>query len=424
VNAAPGLRMHLAPSYGKGRAVGKAIVDMMFAPGEDARIPIVAVAGTNGKTTTVRLTAHLLRTAGNRVGMTNSDGVYVEQLRIDTGDCSGPRSARNILMHPDVDAAVFETARGGILREGLAFDRCNVAVVTNIGMGDHLGLSYISTVEDLAVVKRVIVENVAADGVAVLNAADPIVVRMADSCPGSVTFFARDRNLPVMATHRAQGKRVVFVDGDSIVAVEGSLEQRFPLADIPLTRNGTIGFQVENAMASIAAGWGLGLSWDLIRAGLSNFVNDAQTAPGRFNVFDYRGATLIADYGHNPDAIQALVGAVEAMPAKRRMVVISGAGDRRDEDIRQQTEILGDVFDEVILYQDQCQRGRADGEVLALLREGLANAKRASRVEEIRGEFLATDTALARLQAGDLCLILVDQVDEALAHIAKRIAEA
>ncbi|HEX8989231.1 MAG TPA: cyanophycin synthetase [Rhodocyclaceae bacterium] len=423
VNAAPGLRMHLAPSYGKGRAVGKAIVDMMFAPGEDARIPIVAVAGTNGKTTTVRLTAHLLGVAGNRVGMTNSDGVYVERRRIDTGDCSGPRSARNILMHPDVDAAVFETARGGILREGLAFDRCNVAVVTNIGMGDHLGLSYISTVEDLAVVKRVIVENVAPDGVAVLNAADPIVVRMADSCPGSVTFFARDRNLPVMAMHRAQGKRVVFVDGDAIVALEGTREQRFLLKDIPLTRNGSIAFQVENAMAAIAAGWGLGLDWELVRRGLATFVNDAATAPGRFNVFDYRGATLIADYGHNPDAILALVSAVDNMPAKRRMVVISGAGDRRDVDLRQQTQILGDAFDEVILYQDQCQRGRADGEVLALLRDGLTDAKRAKTVEEIRGEFLAIDTALSRLQEGDLCLILIDQVDEALEHIAKRVAE-
>ncbi|MGE5468058.1 MAG: cyanophycin synthetase [Ignavibacteria bacterium] len=423
VNAAPGLRMHLAPSYGKGRAVGKAIVDMMFAPGEDARIPIVAVAGTNGKTTTVRLTAHLLGVAGNRVGMTNSDGVYVQGRRIDTGDCSGPRSARNILMHPDVDAAVFETARGGILREGLAFDRCNVAVVTNIGMGDHLGLSYIHSVEDLAVVKRVIVENVAPDGVAVLNAADPIVARMVDACPGSVTFFARDPQLPVMATHRAQGKRVVFVDGDAIVACQGAQEQRFPLSAIPLTRNGSIGFQVENAMAAIAAAWGLGLDWEVVRKGLTNFVNDAATAPGRFNVFDYRGATLIADYGHNPDAIQALVSAIDAMPSKRRFVVISGAGDRRDEDIRLQTEILGDAFDEVVLYQDQCQRGRADGEVLALLREGLVNAKRAKAVEEIRGEFLATDTALARLQPGDLCLILVDQVDEALEHIARRVAE-
>lgn len=424
VNAAPGLRMHLNPSFGKGRAVGEAIIANMFADGEDGRIPLVAVAGTNGKTTTVRLTAHILGVAGNRVGMTNSDGVYVDNLRIDTGDCSGPRSARSVLMHPDVDAAVFETARGGILREGLAFDRCNVAIVTNIGMGDHLGLGYISTVEDLAVVKRVIVQHVHPSGTAVLNAADPIVAEMASSYPGSVTYFAEDRNHPIMATHRAQGLRVVYRDGDAIVAAQGSEETRFPLAEIPLTRNGTIVFQVENAMASIAAAWALNLDWSIVRRALATFVNDAQTAPGRFNVFDYRGATVIADYGHNPDAIQALVRAVDAMPAKRRSVVISGAGDRRDEDIRMQTEILGEAFDDVLLYQDQCQRGRADGEVLALLQQGLVNASRARHIEEIHGEFLAIDKALARLNAGDLCLILVDQVEEALEHIAQRIREA
>ncbi|MFL9880386.1 cyanophycin synthetase [Herbaspirillum rhizosphaerae] len=423
VNAAPGLRMHLTPSYGKGRAVGDAIISTMYADGDDGRIPVVAVAGTNGKTTTVRLITHLLAQKGLRVGMTNTDGVYIDKQRIDTGDCSGPRSARNVLFHPDVDAAVLETARGGVLREGLGFDRCNVAVVTNIGMGDHLGLSYISTVEDLAVVKRVIVENVAPTGYAVLNAADPMVSSMAHSCPGAVMFFALDPQHPIMATHRAQGHRVVYRDGNDIVAAQGDQEYRLALGEIPLTRGGTIGFQVENTMASVAAVWALNLDWEIVRAGLRTFISDVGTAPGRFNMFDYRGATLIADYGHNPDAINALVKAVESIPAKRRSVVISGAGDRRDIDIRQQTEILGDAFDEVVLYQDQCQRGRADGEVLALLRQGLANARRTTETKEVFGEFLAIDTALASLKAGDLCLILIDQIEEALEHIAKRVAE-
>ncbi|HNC51078.1 MAG TPA: cyanophycin synthetase [Accumulibacter sp.] len=427
INAAPGLRMHLQPSFGKGQPVGEAIIANMFAPGDDARIPLVAVAGTNGKTTTVRLIAHILGENGLRVGMTTTDGVYVGVRRIDTGDCSGPKSARNVLLHPDVDAAVLETARGGVLREGLGFDRCDVAVVTNIGLGDHLGLSYISTVEDLSVVKRVIVQNVRpGSGVAVLNAADPMVARMADSCPGSVTFFTSDRNHPVMAMHRAQRKRVVYRDGDSIVASGGGVEHRIALAGIPVTQQGAIGFQIENAMAATAAAWALGLDWPTIERGLGSFVNDARTAPGRFNVFHYRGATLIADYGHNPDAIQALVDAIDNLPLAaggKRSVVISGAGDRRDEDIRQQTEILGDAFDRVLLYQDQCQRGRADGEVLALLREGLRNARRTSEVEEIRGEFLAIDMALAKLQSGDLCLILIDQIEEALEHIHQRLAE-
>ena len=423
VNAAPGLRMHLSPSFGKGRAVGEAIISSMFKNGENGRIPIVAVTGTNGKTTTVRLISHLLTQNGLCVGMTNTDGVYVGNHCIDTGDCSGPKSAKSVLLHPDVDAAVLETARGGVLREGLDFDRCDVAVVTNVGAGDHLGLNYITTVQDLAVLKRVIVQNVSPTGTAVLNASDPTVAAMAAKSRGAVTFFAVDKFHPVMATHRAQGQAVVYVENGRIVASKGDFQETIALADIPLTMGGMIPFQVENVMASVAAAWALGLSWDTIRQGLRNFDNDANNAQGRFNLFKFRGATVIADYGHNPDAMLALVQAVEAMPATRRAVVISGAGDRRDQDIRQQTEILGDAFDEVILYEDQCQRGRKDGEVIALLRQGLANARRTSQSSEIQGEFRAIDMAMDKLKAGELCLILVDQVEEAMAHIAARVAK-
>jgi len=421
VNAAPGLRMHLSPSFGKGRAVGEAIISSMFKNGQDGRIPIVAVTGTNGKTTTVRLISHLLAQKGLCVGMTNTDGVYVGGHCIDTGDCSGPKSARSVLLHPDVDAAVLETARGGVLREGLAFDRCDVAVVTNVGSGDHLGLNYITTVQDLAVLKRVIVQNVSPTGVAVLNATDPTVSAMASKCRGLVTFFAVDKFHPVMATHRAQGQAVVYVENGHIVASKGDFQQTIPLSDIPVTMGGVIPFQVENVMASVAAAWALGIDWNTIRTGLAGFSNDTDNAQGRFNLFKYRGATVIADYGHNPDAMIALVQAVQAMPATRRSVVISGAGDRRDQDIRQQTEILGDAFDEVILYEDQCQRGRQDGEVIALLRQGLAHAQRTTQTCEIKGEFLAIDTAMDKLAPGELCLILVDQVEEAMAHIAARV---
>jgi len=274
------------------------------------------------------------------------------------------------------------------------------------------------------VVKRVIVQNVASDGVAVLNAADPMSAGMVGSCPGSVIFFAADRLHPVLSTHRALGHRVVCLDGGQLVAAQDAVEHCIDLAQIPLTRNGTIGFQIENAMAATAAVWALGVDWEIIRSGLASFANDTQTTPGRFNFFDYRGANVIADYGHNPDAIQALIPAIESIPARRRLVVISGAGDRRDIDITRQTAMLGDVFDEIILYQDQCQRGRADGEVLYLLQQGLVYAKRAKKIDEIRGEFSAIDTALSRLEAGDLCLILIDQVDEALAYIAQQTAQA
>ena len=421
LNAAPGLRMHISPSFGKGRDVGNAVIDHMFPDGGNGRIPVIAVTGTNGKTTTVRLAAHLLKAQGLRVGMTNTDGVYVNGRQTDSGDCSGPRSARNVLMHPDVDAAVFETARGGLLREGLAFDRCQVAVVTNLGAGDHLGLNYITTLEDLSVLKRVIVLNVEPSGMAVLNANDPAVVAMARHCPGDVTFFALDANHPVLATHRAQGKRVVYVEDGAIVAQKGKQVFRIPLSQVPLTRHGQIGFQTENVLAAVGAAWAVDVHWDAIAQGLASFISDIQGVPGRFNLFDYRGATLIADYGHNPDAIAALVQAVDNMPANKRVVVISGAGDRRDQDIRDQTQILGKAFDEVLLYQDACQRGREDGEVIGLLREGLQGALRTTHVQDIQGEFNAIDTALSRLSPGDLCLILIDQVEEALAYITEKV---
>jgi cyanophycin synthetase len=422
LNAAPGLRMHLKPSFGKSRPVGEDIMNMMFPLGEDGRIPVVAVTGTNGKTTTVRLIAHLLQETGLRVGMTTTDGVYVNQRLIDTGDCSGPKSARNVLMHPDTDAAVLETARGGLLREGLGFDRCEVAVVTNIGEGDHLGLNYIASVEDLAILKRVIVQNVAPSGAAVLNAADPIVVKMADVCTGRVIFFAQNQHHPVIAAHRAKNKKVIFCDGTHIIAAKGArVLLRFPVSEIPFTQNGVLGFQLENAMASIGAAWALGLDAEKIARALYSFESSANAVPGRFNQFQHKGATVIADYGHNPDAMRALASAITAMKPKRSHVVISGAGDRRDEDIRDLTRILGNAFDNVILYQDQCQRGRADGEVLKLLQEGLVGTTKAKQVQEITGEFLAIDTALNDLAAGDICLILIDQVEESLAYLKEKV---
>jgi len=366
--------------------------------------------------------AHIFKEQGLRVGFTGTDGVYVNGRRIDTGDCSGPKSARNVLMHPDVDAAVLETARGGILREGLGFDRCHVAVVTNIGEGDHLGRNYINTAAEIANVKRVIVQNVAPSGMAVLNAADPLVAKMAKVCPGQVTYFARDVQHPIMAKHRAQGQRVIFVQDQHIIAAEGKKEFHIPLSSIPITANGMISFQVENTMAVIGAAWALNISWDVISQALSSFVSDANNVPGRFNLFTYRQATIIADYGHNPDAIAALSETISQMPAKKRMVVISGAGDRRDQDIRKQTEILGQHFDHVILYEDQCQRGRADGEVVAILRQGLSDSKIVKKIEEIQGEFKAIDSAFSQIEAGDVCLVLVDQVEEALAHIQSKIS--
>ncbi len=437
VNAAPGLRMHLDPSEGTPRPVGRAIVDLLFPPGETGRIPLVTVTGTNGKTTTIRLVAHILARTGRTVGMTCSDGIYVAGRRIEIGDCSGPRSARAILQNPVVDAAVLESARGGILREGLAFDRADVAVVTNIGTGDHLGLNYLRSVEELSVLKRVVVQNVAPDGYAVLNAADPHVAPMALVCPGRVAFFARDRAHPVLVGHLARGGRALFVDRGDLVAVEGTFERRVPLARIPLTQGGALRFQTENALAAVGAAWGLGVDWEVLEHGLASFVSDSRTTPGRFNVYSFPhappapgprppadGAVIIADYGHNPDAMAALVEAADAFPARRRLVMLSGAGDRRDRDLMAMARILGDAFDEVVLYEDACNRGRKPGEVVAILRRGLEGAARVATVTEVHGEFRAIEQSVGRLRAGDLGLLLIDQVDEALAFLEALLARA
>jgi cyanophycin synthetase len=423
VNAAPGLRMHLEPSAGSPRRVGEAIMGTMFPEGDNGRIPVVAVTGTNGKTTTTRLIAHIFRTCGKRVGMTCTDGIFLNDRRIDTGDCSGPKSARAVLLNPQVDAAVLETARGGILREGLGFDFCDAAVVTNIGEGDHLGLGGIETAEQLAAVKRTIVENVAPTGAAVLNAADPMTVAMAPYCPGSVVFFARDAAHPLIAAHRARGGRAVFVQGDAIIKAEGPRETRVALLNqIPLTEGGRIGFQVENVLAAVGAAWTAGISVELIRAALATFVNDAQRTPARFNLFSFAGATIVVDYGHNADALIALIDAISRFPHERRSVVYTAAGDRRDADIIRQAEIIGNGFDKVIIYEDQCTRGRADGEVITLMRRGLAVATRVAEVLETRGEFRAIETGLSALQQGDLILVQADQVEEALEFIQRYIS--
>lgn len=423
VNAAPGLRMHLEPSYGKGRPVGEAIINMMFPPGTTGRIPIASVTGVNGKTTTTRLIAHLFRQKGLRVGMTCTDGVYINDRRIDSGDCSGPKSARTVLANPTVDAAVLETARGGILREGLGYDRADVAVVTNIGEGDHLGLNGIDTLEQLARVKRVIAENVAATGYAVLNAADLLTAAMAEYCSSGVIFFARSADEPVLKAHRAKGGKVAFVQQNHIVLAEGAWETRLvSLANVPLTRGGIIGFQVENALAAAAAGWGLGIRLETIRQGLETFVNDTRHAPARFNTMHFRGATLVVDYGHNASALIALCEAFEKLPHERRLIVYTAAGDRRDEDIIRQAEVIGHQFDQMVLYEDACTRGRADGEVIQLMRQGLGRGKRIKEIIETRGEMVAIRMTLEMTQPGDLVLIQADQVEPAIRFIESYLA--
>jgi cyanophycin synthetase len=392
----------------------------MFPEGEDGRIPIVAVTGVNGKTTTTRLIAHILRGTGKTVGMTNSDGIYVGTRRIEAGDCSGPQSARAILLNPRVETAVFEAARGGILREGLGFDKCDVAVVTNIGEGDHLGLSGIETLEKLALVKRTIVDVVLPTGAAVLKADDPWVAQMAPKCPGSVIFFCRDGQHPVVREARAKGGRVVFVRDDHVILAEGEEETPFvALSRVPLTYHGRVTFQVENVLAAIAAVWWQKVPFDQIRNGLATFTSSAQQTPGRFNVLEANGATVIIDYGHNPSAVTALVEALEMFPHKRRSIIFSAEGDRRDEDIIRQTQILGESFDSVILYEYPDRRGRAEGEIMALLKEGLATGSRLLETIEVPHEPAAVELALRSLRDGDLLVVQPKEIDDVVAEVIR-----
>ncbi|MBV8265570.1 MAG: cyanophycin synthetase, partial [Planctomycetaceae bacterium] len=422
VNAEPSLFMHLIPTSGAIQPVGQAIVDLMFPEGETGRIPIVAVTGTNGKTTTTRVIAHILRATGRTIGMTCSDGIYVDRRRIEAGDCSGPNSARTVLLNPTVEAAVLETARGGILTGGLGFDRCDVAVVTNVGEGDHVGSHGIHTVEELASVKSTVITVVAPGGTVVLNAADPRVAAMAVVSPAPVIYFARDADDPNLVRHRSEGGKAVFVRDGSIVLAEGDREEPLvPLVRVPMTHEGRAGFQVENALAGSAAAYALGVPPETIRAALGCFAGDPELSPGRFNVLQARGATLIIDYAHNASALAALVEALEQFPHRERLMVYSAAGNRRDADILRQGEILGNGFDRVILYEDQCAYGRPDGETIALLRQGLAAGSRVSQVHATRGEFTAIETALNQLRPDDLAVIGPESVEEALAFVERRL---
>jgi UDP-N-acetylmuramyl tripeptide synthase len=393
------------------------LLDRLFPPGQTGRIPIAAVTGVNGKTTTTRLIAHILALTQRCVGMTCTEGIYIQGQRVEAGDCSGPLSARLVLRDPRVEAAVLETARGGILRAGLGFDRCDVAVVTNIAEGDHLGIADIETVEQLARVKRTIVDVVAPDGHAILKADDQLVAEMASFCPGSVVFFARDGHHPVIVAHRNGGGRAAFVRDRRIILAEGS--QEIPLVsleNVPLTHGGYVGFQVENALAAAAAAWVLGVPCEVILAGLESFVADLDRAPARFNMLQFNDATVVMDYGHNTSSLASLIETFEALPHKHRSAVYSAAGDRRDADLIRQGQLLGDAFDRVILYEEEnCIRGRAPGEINALFRQGLSGRRRVKHVEEVEGAIQALEYALASARPGELLLIQVDLVDETMA---------
>ena len=438
VNAAPGFRMHTNPTEGEAQYVAKPVIDLLFPPGSPSRIPIVAVTGTNGKTTTARMISHILKGMGRRVGMTSTDGIFIDGRLIRRGDMSGPKSASMVLQSPLVDTAVFEVARGGILREGLGYQRNDVAVVLNVA-ADHLGLGGITSLRQLAGVKQVVVEAVPRDGSAVLNADDPLVVRMASACSGSVIYFSLDPNHETLRRQASRGRRSVTVEpgrnGEMIVLRQG--RKSLPLVWthlIPATFEGRARMNVANALAATAAAWATGAHLHDIRQGLRTFATSYYQAPGRLNLFELDRYRVLVDYAHNPHAMAALGAFIDELaddrPGRhplvtgRRIGVVATAGDRRDEDIRELGRVAAAYFDVIVIREDERTRGRARGETAALIGEGVAAARadgaRCEVVETVLDELEATRRALDLGVEGDLVVLCVDHANLAWKELQHR----
>lgn len=406
VNAGPGLLPHLKPIIGKPRPVGEAIVESLFPEGETGRIPLICITGTNGKTTTTRLVTAILKAAGKHVGMTCSDGIYVDGRTIEIGDCAGPRSARSVLLNPLVDTAVFECARGGILREGLGFDKCDVAIVTNIADADHLGQYDLHSPDQMFKVKRSGVDVVMPTGTAVLNAADPLVAEMAKLCAGSVVFFALDPEHPVIVEQRENGQRAVLLKNGQITLCDGAHEQTLMNAEeIPCTQRGRVGFQIENVLAAVAAAWHLNISLTTMHHGLMQFQGNLIDNPCRLSVMEGGGKTLLVMDGRNASALKALTAALDHYPHATRTVVYSAEADRRPQDIVAQGQQLGKAFDRVYLCEMEGGPEASAGSVLPWLRQGLDGAARTQEVREMADWGNAVETAWRQLGRGELLVV-------------------
>jgi cyanophycin synthetase len=419
VNAAPGLRMHLRPSGGEARDVAEPIIRMMFPRGARARIPVLAVTGTNGKSTVGRMVAHIFKAQGRTVGLTNTSGIYIGDEKVVAADASGPRSARMVLRDPTVEVAVLECARGGILREGLAFDRCDVGAVLNV-QPDHLGLKGVDTLEDLAAVKSVVVESVARRGVSVLNADDPLTIRMARHAGGRVCWFSLRGGADTpgfVMKHVADGGMAVLHDpaSDEIV-LHDRRETRLiaRAADIPATWGGHALFNVQNALAAAAMAIGAGIEPEAVGAALASFQSTYEQNPGRMNVHDDHGFRVVLDYAHNPEALRALGRLVSATkPAGARSIgMISIPGDRREAEIRAMGEIAAEYFDVLVFRETPDNRGRPKGEVMRLMRKGATAAGcDPARIHCLYEEADAAVHALRLAEPDDLVVLTPTRVE-------------
>jgi cyanophycin synthetase len=412
VNAAPGFRMHLSPSEGIGRNVAEHVIDMLFPPGRPARIPIFSITGTNGKTTVTRLIAHILKNSGLTVGYTTTDGTYIGNNLIVTGDNTGPISAQLVLKDPTVEVAVLETARGGIIRSGLGFDYSDIGVVTNIA-ADHLGLKDVNTLEDLARVKSVVPRSVARHGYAVLNAEDDHVFGMRKLVDGKIALFSMHEDNERVQRHAESGGVSCVYENGYITIMKGKWKVRVEkVTNIPLTFGGRAGFMIQNALAATLACFVHGVSIEDLRNGLSTFTAGMAQTPGRLNFVEIGDATVLMDYAHNPAGFSALIKFITKLSYKHRTVIINGTGDRRDDDIREMGRLSGENFERVIIRRGHYLRGRDEEEVYRLLQEGIKQSGKNPMVEIIPESKEAIGYALKHARKNELIVTLGDRVLE------------
>jgi len=416
VNAAPGFRMHIDPSLGLPRNVAEPVVEMLFPKGHPGTIPIVAITGTNGKTTTTRLTAHIAKTAGYKVGYTTSDGVYIQNQMMVKGDCTGPVSAQFVLKDPTVDFAVLECARGGILKNGLAFRNCDVAIVTNIS-ADHIGLRGISTMEQMAKVKAVVPKTVLKNGYAILNAEDDLVYDMHKDLDCNVAFFSMDEKNPRIIKHCKKGGYASIYENGYITIMKGTWKVRvIKVSEVPITYGGKATHNIMNCLPAVLASYlWRNIKIDDIKLALQTFLPSPTQTPGRLNLFQFKNFKFLVDFAHNPAGLELLCDFMNKLDGTPKVGIISGTGDRRDDDIRDLGRISAKYFDEIIIRQDKHLRGRTAEEMVALLVEGINEGKtKEIPIEIIYNEKEAIMHAYNSAKPGSLITIMCDVVAEAL----------
>ncbi|CCI16286.1 Cyanophycin synthetase [Microcystis aeruginosa PCC 9806] len=418
VNAAPGFRMHVAPSRGLPRNIAAPVIDMLFPPGTPSRVPILAITGTNGKTTTSRLISHICRQTGKVVGFTTTDGVYIDDYLVEKGDNTGPYSASMILKDPTVEIAVLETARGGILRSGLAFNQCDVGVVLNVA-ADHLGIGDIDTIEQMAKVKSVVAEVVSAEGYAVLNADDPLTASMAEKVKGRVAYFSMSPDNPIIHDHIRRGGMAAIYENGYLSILEGEWTLRIEEAvNIPVTMQGMAPFMIANALAACLATFVQGIDIELIRQGVRTFKPSVAQTPGRMNLFDLGHHHALIDYAHNPAGYEAVGGFVGNWSGEK-VGVVGGPGDRRDDDLILLGKLSAQMFDRIIVKEDNDTRGRRRGEVADLILRGISQENASLRPEVILDETEALEKALSTVSEGGLVVIFPESVTQAIDLIEK-----